>query len=318
MKVIVISGPTASGKTDLSVQLANHFGGEIVNFDSLLFYKEINIGTAKPTLLEMGTVPHHMINIRSISGPMNAADFAKEAFPIIDKLLNDGKNVFLVGGSGFYLQALLKGMYDSPTTPSDILDRSDQLFKEEGIEVFRRILLDNDPKSYERYHSNDHYRIRRAVEHFWTTGSTLSSAREMKDLSNSALNNPSIHNWDLLHIYLDIPKAEHAQIIKIRTERMLQSGLIEEVQGLLRNGFSGLEKPLQSIGYKEAIKYISGGYQNLSECQDQIIISTRQLAKSQRTWFNRDQSKIKFHPLEERKEIFLQVNNFLKNLKALE
>ena len=316
MKVIVISGPTASGKTDLSVQLANHFGGEIVNFDSLLFYKEINIGTAKPTLLEMGTVPHHMINIRSISGPMNAADFAKEAFPIIDKLLNDGKNVFLVGGSGFYLQALLKGMYDSPTTPSDILDRSDQLFKEEGIEVFRRILLDNDPKSYERYHSNDHYRIRRAVEHFWTTGSTLSSAREMKDLSNSALNNPSIHNWDLLHIYLDIPKAEHAQIINIRTERMLQSGLIEEVQGLLRNGFSGLEKPLQSIGYKEAIKYISGGYQNLSECQDQIIISTRQLAKSQRTWFNRDQSKIKFHPLEERKEIFLQVNNFLKNLKV--
>ncbi len=314
--MIVISGPTASGKTDLSVQLANHFGGEIVNFDSLLFYKEINIGTAKPTLLEMGTVPHHMINIRSISGPMNAADFAKEAFPIIDKLLNDGKNVFLVGGSGFYLQALVKGMYDSPTTPSDILDRSDQLFKEEGIEVFRRILLDNDPKSYERYHSNDHYRIRRAVEHFWTTGSTLSSAREMKDLSNSALNNPSIHNWDLLHIYLDIPKAEHAQIIKIRTERMLQSGLIEEVQGLLRNGFSGLEKPLQSIGYKEAIKYISGGYQNLSECQDQIIISTRQLAKSQRTWFNRDQSKIKFHPLEERKEIFLQVNNFLKNLKV--
>ena len=314
--MIVISGPTASGKTDLSVELANHFGGEIVNFDSLLFYKEINIGTAKPTLLEMGTVPHHMINIRSISGPMNAADFAKEAFPIIDKLLNDGKNVFLVGGSGFYLQALLKGMYDSPTTPSDILDKSDQLFKEEGIEVFRRILFDNDPKSYERYHSNDHYRIRRAVEHFWTTGSTLSSAREMKDLSNSALNNPSIHNWDLLHIYLDIPKAEHAQIIKLRTERMLQSGLIEEVQGLLRNGFSGLEKPLQSIGYKEAIKYISGGYQNLSECQDQIIISTRQLAKSQRTWFNRDQSKIKFHPLEERKEIFLQVNNFLKNLKV--
>jgi tRNA dimethylallyltransferase len=140
----------------------------------------------------------------------------------------------------------------------------------------------------------------------------------MKDLSNSALNNPSIHNWDLLHIYLDIPKAEHAQIINIRTERMLQSGLIEEVQGLLRNGFSGLEKPLQSIGYKEAIKYISGGYQNLSECQEQIIISTRQLAKSQRTWFNRDQSKIKFHPLEERKEIFLQVNNFLKNLKIQE
>ena len=318
MKVIVISGPTASGKTDLSVELARQFGGEIVNFDSLLFYKEINIGTAKPTPLEMGTVPHHMINIRSISGPMNAADFAKEAFPIIDKLLNDGKNVFLVGGSGFYLQALLKGMYDSPTTPSNILIRSDQLYKAEGIGPFRDILLNNDPISYERYHFNDHYRIRRAVEHFWTTGSPLSSAREMKDLSNTTLNHPTIHNWDLLHIYLDIPKAEHAHIIKTRTERMLQSGLIEEVQGLLRNGFSGLEKPLQSIGYKEALNYISGEYKNLSECQEQIIISTRQLAKSQRTWFNRDQSKIKFHPLEERKEIFLQVDHFFKNLKVQE
>jgi tRNA dimethylallyltransferase len=318
VKVIVISGPTASGKTELSVELANHFGGEIVNFDSLLFYKEINIGTAKPTPFEMGEVPHHMINIRSISSPMNAADFAKEAFPIVDKLLHNKKIVYLVGGSGFYLQALLKGMYDSPTTPSDILVRSDQLYKEEGIEAFRRILSLNDPNSYERYHANDHYRIRRAVEHFWTTGSALSSAREMKDHSNSTLNNPSIHNWDLLHIYLDITKAEHASIIQKRTEKMLHSGLIEEVQGLLNMGFSGLEKPLQSIGYKEVLNYISGKYKNLSECQEHIVISTRQLAKSQRTWFNRDQSKKKFHPLEERKEIFLQVDDFLKNLKALE
>ncbi len=318
MKVVVISGPTASGKTDLSVELASKFGGEIVNFDSLLFYKEINIGTAKPSPLEMGSVPHHMINIRSISAPMNAADFAKEAFPIINKLLSDKKIVYLVGGSGFYLQALLKGMYDSPTTPAEILIRSDQLYQDEGIDPFRRILLESDLKSYERYHFNDHYRIRRAVEHFWTTGSALSSARETKDLSNLKLNNLSIHNWDLLHVYLDIPKPEHANIIQNRTIKMLKSGLIEEVQRLLIEGFSGLEKPLQSIGYKEALGYIRGQYKNLSECQEQMIISTRQLAKSQRTWFNRDQSKIKFHPLEERNDLFLQVDSFLRNFKAQE
>lgn len=312
MKVIVISGPTASGKTDLAVELATKFGGEVVNFDSLLLYQEINIGTAKPTAEEQKAIPHHMLNVRSISNAMNAADYARKALPIIEKLLSENKLVYLVGGSGFYLQALLKGMYDSPTTPKEITKRSDELYEKEGITPFLNILKEQDQKSFERYHENDHYRLRRAVEHLWTTGSPLSSAREEKDDSNIKMDKPTIHNWELLHVYLDLPKDEHLRIIEKRTDKMLQAGLIDEVKSLLNQGFSGQEKPLQSIGYKETLDYIAGEYESLDECRERIVISTRQLAKSQRTWFKRDSFKKTFHPLEERSEIFLQVEKFIR------
>lgn len=312
MKVIVISGPTASGKTDLAVELALKFGGEVVNFDSLLLYREITIGTAKPTEDERRSVPHHLIDVRSIKDPMNAADYAREAFPVVEKLLSENKIVFLAGGSGFYLQALLKGMYDSPTTPEEITKRSDELYEKEGIQPFLEILKTNDLKSIERYHENDHYRIRRAVEHWWTTGSPLSLARKEKDAANEVLDRPTIHNWDVLHIYLDLPKEEHLKIIERRTDRMLSGGLIEEVQNLLAQGFTGLEKPLQSIGYKETLDYINGVFKSLDECRERIVISTRQLAKSQRTWFNRDKTKKTFHPINDKEKILSEVETFLK------
>lgn len=312
MKVIVISGPTASGKTDLAVELASTFGGEVVNFDSLLLYKEINIGTAKPTAEERKSIPHHMIDVRSISEPMNAADYAREALPIIEQLLSQGKVVFLVGGSGFYLQALLKGMYDSPTTPDEITRRSEELYQSQGITPFLEILKEHDQNSFERYHANDHYRVRRAVEHFWTTGHPLSEARAQKDESNEKLEDISIHGWNVLHLYLDLPKEEHLKIIEKRTERMLAQGLLTEVQDLLNQGFSGDEKPLQSIGYKETLSYLKGDFSSLEECRERIIISTRQLAKSQRTWFKRDPSKKTFHPLADKNQLIATVANFLK------
>ncbi len=313
MKVIVISGPTASGKTDLAVELASLFGGEVVNFDSLLLYKEITIGTAKPTPEEQKSIPHHMIEVRSIGNPMNAADYAREALPIVEKLLSEKKLVFLVGGSGFYLQALLKGMYDSPTTPAEITTRSDELYKEEGITPFLEILKKEDPKSFERYHENDHYRVRRAVEHFWTTGTPLSLARLQKDEANEKLEEITVHGWKILHIHLDLLKEEHLKIIERRTERMLKNGLLEEIKSLLEQGFTGEEKPLQSIGYKESLDYLQGKYPTLKECQERIIISTRQLAKSQRTWFKRDPSKKTFHPLTEKTQMIEAVKGFLKN-----
>jgi len=313
MKVIVISGPTASGKTDMAVELATKFGGEVVNFDSLLLYKEIHIGTAKPTLEERKAIPHHMIDVRSIANPMNAADYAREAFPIVERLLKEKKLVYIVGGSGFYLQALLKGMYESTTTPIEITQKSDALYEKEGIAPFLSILKAHDQKSLERFHENDHYRIRRAVEHWWTTGFPMSEARAEKDQSNEKLDRPTIHDWDLLHIHLDLPKEEHSKIIENRTDRMLNSGLIEEVKDLLAKGFSGLEKPLQSIGYKETLDFIFGVYKNISECRERIVISTRQLAKSQRTWFKRDPFKETYHPLLQRQDISARVATFINS-----
>lgn len=310
MKVIVISGPTASGKTDLAVELAEKFNGEVVNFDSLLLYKEINIGTAKPTAEERKSVPHHMIDVRSISTPMNAADYGRDAFPIVHNLLINKKLVFLVGGSGFYLQALLRGMYDSPTTPIEILKKSEELYAQDGILGFIKILKEYDLRSLERYHSNDHYRIRRAVEHFWTTGLPLSQAREDKDKSNSLLSSPTIHPWEILHIFLDVPKDLHLQIIEKRTDKMIQSGLVDEVRNLLQTGFTGDERPLQSIGYKETLDYIQGKFNSIDAFKEQIIISTRQLAKAQRTWFKRDQFKITLNPLDQKEEIIQKVSLF--------
>ncbi|MES2527548.1 MAG: tRNA (adenosine(37)-N6)-dimethylallyltransferase MiaA [Bdellovibrionota bacterium] len=316
MKVIIISGPTATGKTNMAIELARNFGGEIVNFDSLLLYKEITIGTAKPTEEERRKIPHHMVDVTSISHPMNASDYEKAAFPVVEKLLKDKKNVYLTGGSGFYLQALMKGMYDSPTTPPEIQKRSEDLYESEGITPFRDILRQHDPASFERYHENDHYRIRRAVEHWWANHSRLSEQRSKKEISNTTLPGNNVRGWDILNLYLDIPKEEHLHIIEQRTDRMLESGLIEEVKALLAQGFTGLEKPLQSIGYKEALDFIFGVYKTKAECRERIVISTRQLAKSQRTWFNRDDTKLIFHPLLDEQKIIATVGDFLRTTRA--
>lgn len=310
MKVIIVSGPTATGKTNISIELARKFGGEIVNFDSLLLYKEINIGTAKPTVEEQGEITHHMVNVASISQPMNAAAYAKLALPIIEEIHKRNKLVYLVGGSGFYLQALVQGMYDSPTTTPEILESSEKLYEAEGIKPFLEILKTQDPATYHRYHENDHYRVRRAVEHFWHTGVPLSLARERKDKENEAREESNVHGWKMLHLHLDIPKDEHLEIIKKRTNKMITEGLVKEVKNILGNGFTGHEKPLQSIGYKEVIELLNGEFKTEAECIERIIISTRQLAKSQRTWFNRIQNKRPFHPISQKKLIFKTVSDF--------
>lgn len=312
MKVIVVSGPTACGKTKIAIDLAEQFNAEVVNFDSLLLYQEISIGTAKPTPHEMRGIPHHMISVASITHPMNASEYAKHALPIIAEILGRNKNVILTGGSGFYLQALLKGMYDSPTTPSHILKKSEDLYEQEGISPFLEILKISDLASFKMYHENDHYRVRRAVEHFWTHGTPLSLARTQKDDENENLPQGNIHGWDLLHIYLNIPRVEHFEIIQRRTQVMLQDGLLDEVRSLLNSKFTGLEKPLQSIGYKESLEYIRGEITSVEDLIERINISTRQLAKSQRTWFNRDKEKFEFHPLSQRDELFKKVSEFLE------
>ncbi len=307
-KIIVFSGPTAVGKTSISISVAKEINAEIVNFDSLLFYKELNIGTAKPSQEEMSQVPHHLVGTHSIQNSINAADFAKLAIPIILNIHKKNKPVILVGGSGFYLQALLKGMYESETTSSDILERSNLLYQSSGIAPFIETLEINDYESFERYHKNDHYRIRRAVEHFWMTGKKFSSSREqMKQKENDSP--VKKHNWSVLHNYLDIPKEEHFEIIQKRTDSMVEAGLINEVENLLKNGATGKEKPMQSIGYKETIGYIHGEFSSLDAFKERLSINTRRLAKSQRTWFKK-QDKVCYNSLKDQDKIIKSCNEF--------
>jgi len=310
--ICVISGPTASGKTSTSIKLAKRYNGVVVNFDSLVFYKEISIGTAKPTLEEQGGIEHFLVGTQSICDPLNAADFLKIAEPLIQSLHRDNKIVFLVGGSGFYLQALLNGMYDSITTPKDVIERSNTLYNEEGIKPFLEILAQNDPESLNKYHENDHYRVRRAVEHFWTTGAKFSEARN--EMDDRKKNSPTVKNkWNVFHAYLDLPKDEHFQIIQNRTKEMIDKGLLDEVDTLLNLGFSGHEKPLQSIGYKECFDYKKGVFDSLDAFIERINISTRQLAKSQRTWFKKVE-KHEYHPLKDQEKLISDFDNYLNKL----
>lgn len=305
--LIVISGPTATGKTSTSIKVAKNLNAEVVNFDSLVFYKQLNIGTAKPTLDEMDGVPHHLVGTQSILNPMNAADFQKIAITIINEIHSRNRPVVLVGGSGFYLQTLLNGMYKGGSTPTEITLKSDKLYKLEGIAPFLEILKENDIKSFDRYHQNDHYRLRRAVEFFWSTNKQFSTERDQ--MQKYTLESPAkINNWSIKHIHLDIDKEEHFKIIQTRSRLMIKDGLITEVQDLLDQGFKTDLKPLNSIGYKETIDYINGKFDTLEDYIERIDISTRQLAKSQRTWFKKLNINT-FNPLEDFDIMMKEITN---------
>ena len=320
-KLIVVAGPTASGKTKTSIEIAKVIQNElkleaaIVNFDSLLFYKELSIGTAKPTMEERQGIEHHMIDIESIKTPMNASQFIKKGEEVIRELFTKNKIVILVGGSAFYLRALLKGMYDSQTTSTELKEKYRTLYKEEGIGFFLEHLKINDPQSLINYHANDHYRLTRAVEHFEATGTKISDQKKELDSLNPYDFSTIIHPWDVLTIYLDLPRDEHFNIIVKRTEEMFEAGFIEEVETLEKDGFTLGERPLVSIGYKEILEFKQGLFANQKDCIERIAISTRQLAKSQRTFFNRITPKESFNPIHDQVKIKDRVISFIKENK---
>jgi tRNA dimethylallyltransferase len=317
-KLIVVSGPTASGKTKTSIEIAKHIQNTlnmkaaVVNFDSLLFYKEISIGTAKPSLVEREGIEHHMIDIESINSPMNASGFIKKGEEVIHDLFKQGKVIILVGGSAFYLRALLKGMYESPTAPKELKEGITEQYKNEGITPFIEFLKINDPQSLINLHENDHYRLMRAVEYFQLTRTKISDKKKEHDQLNPYDFSTISHPWDVLHFYMDLPKDEHFEIIKKRTQEMFDQGLMEEVKQLEETGFFMTEKPLASIGYKEALELKNGLFANIEECIERIAISTRQLAKAQRTFFNKITPKESFNPIHDQGKIKERVTSFLK------
>lgn len=312
-RLIIVSGPTATGKTKTSIDIAEKIPDSvIVNFDSLLFYKEISIGTAKPTTDEQKNIPHYMIDVASIKSPLNAADFIKMAQIKMVELFEQNKIIILVGGSAFYLRALLKGMYESTPPSAEVKNKIDSLYEAHGIEGILDYLKLHDPESLQNYHINDHYRLTRAALHYEATGTKISDQKNTLDEKDPYDFSEIIHPWEVLHLYLDLPKDEHFEIIKRRTEKMFNDGLLEEIESLAKNGFVLDEKPLASIGYKEAIEFRNGLFKSKEECIERISISTRQLAKSQRTFFNKIHPKLNYNPLTDREKIFSSVEQFLR------
>lgn len=299
-KLVLLSGPTASGKTSLSYKLQKEFSFSLCNFDSLLFYKELNIGTAKPSVDELRKFPLELINMRSLfDKPMNASTYCDEAVPLIDKLHSEDKVPLLVGGSGFYLRALIKGMYPSETVTDEVKKKISLI-----NDPFQK-LKEVDPIAHAKLHGNDSYRIQRALEHYFSTGKAFSKAEEER------IDRYKQKGWQLFHIHLNPDKESAWKQICLRTEEMLKQGLIEEVKQLLEAGATGDEKPLQSVGYKETISFLRSSETDLKALSERISISTRQLAKAQRTWFQKVQGMHIIPSPDHSDRIILQLRDFL-------
>jgi tRNA dimethylallyltransferase len=279
LSLVLILGPTASGKTDLAIRLAEHFGGEIVNADSMQVYRGMDIGTAKPSPELLQRIPHHLINIVGPEMNFSAADFRSEATRAIADITGRGKTVFIVGGTGLYIRALLQGLVNSPSGAVGIRRELEETAKREGNEALLRELARIDPVTAACLHPNDLVRIIRALEVYRLTGRPISQKRSEHGFSGDY--------YRTLKIGLDLERRDLYERIDRRVERMIAEGLVEEVKSLLNHGFPPSLKALRAIGYCQICAYLSGEY-SLDEAVRLIKRDTRRYAKRQLTWFNAD------------------------------
>ncbi len=279
--LVFVVGPTGVGKSDFSIQAALEFSGAIVNFDSLQFFTDLNIGTAKPSLQERSQCPHYLFDIRDMGEKMTAGEFRREAIEIINKHSSE-RILFFVGGSGFYLQALEKGMYDVERVSAEIREEYLLKLNELGVEGLYHELLTLDPDYAVKISSNDKYRIFRALTLIRAGGRPLSEIQsEHKNNRNArALNHP------IIRIGLKIDREVLKKRIQLRVQKMLEAGLVEEVESLLKVAPKSWA-PLSCVGYKEIVNYLEEGGK-LNEAKEHIVLNTMKLAKRQMTWFKRD------------------------------
>ncbi len=274
-----VVGPTCSGKSHWAQTEALKNGGEIVNADSVQIYKGLNIGSAKPTLEEFGLLPHHLYDLIDPSGLFTAGDYRRVGLEIIEKRLPEAP-LYVVGGSGFYLQALEFGMFEVAPIPGEITTQVQQL-TDQGQLYSRLSAL--DPVSAQKISENDEYRLQRALEVTINEGRPFSEIQKEFKSKREALGD----RFNIKKIGLTGgDRTQLRERVAARTEKMLQGGLLEEVEGLIRKGF-GETKALKSVGYKECVAFLAGRLTR-AELAPAIVISTMQLAKRQMTWFKRD------------------------------
>jgi len=278
-RVLVICGPTASGKSALALRLAEKLDAEIVNADSMQIYRGMDIGTAKPTTEERANIPHHLIDIVDPDQPFSAADFASAADAAISDIGSRGKRAIVVGGTGLYIRALLKGLVDSPGGA----DQFRQALHEEAVRTGNQSLLDRlhlvDPKLAAQLHPNNLVRIIRALEVHHLTGIPLSHYQQAHGFSEE--------RYHSLQIGIRVERSAIYTRIDARVDRMLDEGLMDEVRGLIASGHDTNLKSMRSIGYKESAAFLMGEC-SLDETRQLIKRNTRHYAKRQLTWFNAD------------------------------
>lgn len=296
--VVFIVGPTATGKSELALEAAKALGGEIINTDSIQVYAGLEIGSAKPPADYFTQVPHHLFSFVAEGKTCTAGDFRKAALEVIESKKTRAKNLFFaVGGSGFYVQALEKGMYPVPEIPASVKTQIEVDLRENGLPSLYQELRSLDPKYASEISENDTYRIMRALEinrHLQTSGAhegetTWSGIRRVFE-SKQIQTRP----FDVLKIGVMRPRDEIRKSVESRTRKMLASGLIDEVKQLQSKGLSKWA-PLLSVGYREVQMHLEGEM-SANDLPQAITTSTMQLVKRQTTWFRKDSSIKWFDP----------------------
>lgn len=282
--IIVIVGPTAVGKTEISLRLAEHFDGEIISGDSRLFYRGMDIGTAKPTEEERNKIPHHLINVSDPDQDWSLALYIPKVYQIIEDIHQRGKIPFLVGGTGQYIQGVVEGWSIPEVKPDprlrDVLNRwADQI----GVAGVRRRLEVLDPEAAAGIDGPNLRRMIRALEVVLSSGYKFSAQR-----------NKSRSAYRILQIGLNRPREELYQRIDIRIEKMLDKGLIKEVKDLLANGYSPDLSSMSAIGYKQIINHLQRDY-SLEEAVQRIRSKTRKYVRQQANWFREDDPNIRWY-----------------------
>lgn len=273
--ILVIAGPTAGGKTELALKIASDFGGEIINADSMQFYRGLDIGTAKPSIEELNTVPHHLIDILDMGEAFEIFSYVELADKAVKEIRSRGKLPVMVGGSGLYIRAFLYGLDPLPADRDLRAEIDAEYGSETGFEKLRELMRAKDPADYERWHMHQRKLIR-ALEVFELTGKSIS---ELQTISSEKLRVASIV-WKLAWERDELKKR-----IRQRTLKMFENGWIEETRKALQGGILNTPNARQAIGYKIIAEYLAGkiDYESMTE---KIVTSTWHLAKRQITWFN--------------------------------
>ncbi len=300
-KIIIITGPTATGKSALAVELAEHFEGEIINCDSMQVYRGMDIGTAKPSLNERHGIPHYMIDVVNPSDEFNASMYRRMTIPVIGDVAQRGKPCFIVGGTGLYIKTLLGGLIDCPPVPSNIRERLREECETHGVPFLHERLKTLDPEYADKISPNDRVRVLRALEITTVANRPLSSLISVHSFGENL--------FDPLKICLFLEREDLYKRINERSVAMLGSGLIEETERLLKAGYSVDLKPMKSIGYRHAAEYIDG-IRSYEETLDLLQRDTRRYAKRQITWFKADPGMCWFRP-EEKEKIRKKIENFI-------